>query len=121
MDQRAQIIANHKAGGVLADSGLSSKFNATDYEVNDTNNFLVAAFNKHSDVKKILKLKEEHDSKAATFVMYSPEMEKMFDFSLVLILMMAIFTVSVGSAWSGYTKKHLLGNFKFFKNYLYYN
>jgi len=107
MDQRAQIIAKHKALGVLADSGLSSRFNSSDYEVNDTTNFLVAAFYKHSDVKKIMKLKEEHKSEA-TFVMYSPEMEKMFDFSLVLILMMAIFTVSVGSAWSGYTKKHLL-------------
>ena len=114
MDQRAQIIAKHKALGVLADSGLSSRFNSSDYEVNDTTNFLVAAFYKHSDVKKIMKLKEEHKSEA-TFVMYSPEMEKMFDFSLVLILMMAIFTVSVGSAWSGYTKKHLLGNFKFLK------
>ena len=36
----------------------------------------------------------------------------MFDASLVIILLMAIFTVSVGSMWSGFTKKRLLDSKK---------
>ena len=100
--ERAETIIEHNGYGMIADQPLTSKFNASDY----TGKILVVALKKSSDVDEILKLQKDHTG--ATFYMYSPEIEKLFDFSLLVILAMAIFTVSVGSMWSGYTKKRLL-------------
>jgi len=54
-----------------------------------------------------LTLKDKYN--AGKFFLYSPPDDtKAFDFSLGLILFMAVFTVAAGSVWSGYTKQSLL-------------
>ena len=48
-------------------------------------------------------------TQVSKFYLYSPpEIAKAFDFSLVLILLMAVFTVAFGSVWSGYTRQYLI-------------
>ena len=94
---------SHKGGGILADSPMSSKFNASDY---DEITIPVAALYTPSDKKTLLSLKAKYP--AAKFFLYVPqESVKTFDFSLIVILLMAVFTVGVGSMWSGYTKQYL--------------
>ena len=88
--------------GILADRPLNSKFNATDY----TGNIAVAAFYREGDKDVILNLKKSYNDQG-TFILYSPDVEKAFDLSLLIILFMAVFTISVGSVWSGYTKRAL--------------
>ncbi len=101
--ERAQIIQGHKGGGLLADAPMPSKFNASDY---DTINIPVAALYYPSDKATLLSLKKKHPK--AEFFLYAPEeSEKKFDFSLVVILLMAVFSVGIGSIWSGYTKQYL--------------
>jgi hypothetical protein len=49
-----------------------------------------------------------HESNSETYkVLIFSQDEKRFDASLVVILLMAVFTIMVGSFWSGMAKHHL--------------
>ena len=99
---RAEVIEAAHGIGLIADTTVSTKFNASLYT---TNIFVTALY--FSDTKqKLLDIKRYHpDSK---FVVYGPEEHpRQFDGSIMLIFCMAVFTVGLGSLWSGYTKHFL--------------
>ena len=101
--ERAQIIADRHGIGFLSDRPLSSRFNATDYN----ESLAVASIYRDGDKESILELQKDY-SEDGTFILYAPpNIAKAFDLSLVIILLMAVFTISVGSVWSGFTKRAL--------------
>ncbi|XP_059099244.1 signal peptide peptidase-like 2B [Tigriopus californicus] len=99
---RAHILETHHAVGLIADDSVPTRFNASEHT---TNIFVTALF--HPDTKqKLLDIKQSHPK--SKFIVYGPEeAERTLDGSLILIFCMAVFTVGLGSLWSGYTKHSL--------------
>ena len=88
---------------MIGDDFETASFNASNYK--DVDIILVELMK--PDMKELLmKLKKE--SPNVKFFIYAPEEDgPKVDASLILILFMAVFSVSVGSLWSGYAKFNL--------------
>ena len=101
--ERAQILADRGAIGLISDRPVKSKFNIS--ETYDANIIVVSLYQRR-DRDSLVKLQGIRPS--GQFYLYAPEDDpKGFDSSLIVILCMAVFTVAGGSAWSGYAKKNL--------------
>jgi len=104
--ERAYNVQNGNGLGMILDSipNVATKDNGTN--LSDLN-IPVAAMLSSKDAAKLraLIVKSEHGEKLA-FAIYSPK-ERNFDASLFVIMAMAVFTVAIGSLWSGYVKHEL--------------
>ncbi len=98
-------MQSHGAVAVLLTSSASASnklSNATSYPSNiPVNTFLLAKSH-----KELLELAKKHP-KGQFAVIAPPEPSRDLDASIVIIFLMAIFTVGAGSLWSGYTKHSL--------------
>ena len=100
LDEQAQrVVKEGGQGMILQDSNFNSKFDAQNYTEDKT---VVAALYKENDKRTLKKLSEDNPSAVLWFT--RPVLEKQMDWSLVVILVMACFCVSVGSACGGYSK-----------------
>ena len=99
--ERAQILAEYKVAGIMTDSPSRRLSNTSDY----SENIIVVSLYQRNDRDSLVELMT---SAEGTFHLYAPQDDpKSFDSSLGVILLMAVFTVAFGSAWSGYAKKNL--------------
>ena len=100
--ERAQILAKHKVAGIMTDSPSRRISNVSDY----AEDIIVVSLYQRKDRDSLVDLMAQYPK--GTFYLYAPEDDpKSFDSSLGVILLMAVFTVAFGSAWSGYAKKNL--------------
>ena len=100
--ERAQILAEYKVAGIMTDSPSRRLSNTSDY----SENIIVVSLYQRNDRDSLVELMTQYPE--GKFTLYAPQDDpKSFDSSLGVILLMAVFTVAFGSAWSGYAKKNL--------------
>jgi len=99
--ERASRLQEYMAKGLISDRILP-KFNGSDFNISIEVLTLV-----EKNAKERM-LKFHKDSPDGTFYVYSSQGDdRIFDPSLVVILLMAVSTVMLGSLWSGYAKQSL--------------
>ncbi len=102
--ERTALAQSHGATALLFAPSASAKLgNASEAS---PSSIPVASLLFPNTLDKLMALAKEHPE--ATFSMYAPEEpERDLDASIFVIFLMAVFTVGLGSLWSGYTKHYL--------------
>ena len=104
LDDQAQLVHDKEGLGlILRTSNFNSNFNSSNGTEGDT---VVASLYKRNDSQLLQNLAEKNPSGKEMYLV-RPAIEKQFDWSLIVILVMACFCVSVGSACGGYAKMDL--------------
>ena len=104
LDDQAQLVHDKEGLGlIMRTSNFNSNFNSSNSTDGDT---VVASLYKRNDSQLLQNLAEKNPSGKEMYLV-RPAIEKQFDWSLIVILVMACFCVSVGSACGGYAKMDL--------------
>ena len=99
---RAKRIQKYKAAGLITDRIISDKYNSSDFNISIEVLTLV-----ERNAKQRIKEFQKEYPEGYFYVYENGNDEKNFDASLVVILVMAVFTVILGSFWSGHAKQNL--------------
>lgn len=101
--EKARMIMESNGTGLLMDTAMGIPKGV---DPKPDFSFPVAALFSSEDRDSLLQLADKHPD--ARFLIYAPESERRsFDASLLVILFMAVFTIMIGSFWSGIAKHHL--------------
>ena len=100
--ERAKRLQRYKATGMIADRIIKGDYNSSEYNISIEVLTLVETGAK----ERMMGFKKAYPE-GVFYVYENGSDEKSFDLSLVVILVMAVMTVTLGSFWSGHTKHNL--------------
>ena len=100
--ERAKRLQKYKAAGLITDRIISDKYNSSDFNIS----IEVLTLVERNAKQRMMDFKKQYPE-GYFYVYENGNDEKNFDASLVVILVMAVFTVILGSFWSGHAKQNL--------------
>ena len=100
--ERARRLQRYKAEGMISDRIIKGAYNSSEYNISIEVLTLVESGAK----ERMMDFKKSYPE-GVFYVYENGSDEKSFDLSLVVILVMAVMTVTLGSFWSGHTKHNL--------------
>lgn len=100
--ERAARLERYKAVGMISDRIITGEYNSSEYNIS----IEVLTLVERDAKERLLQYKTSYPE-GVFYIYENGSDEKGFDLSLVVILVMAVMTVTLGSFWSGHAKHNL--------------
>ena len=100
--ERAARLERYKAVGMISDRIITGEYNSSQYNIS----IEVLTLVERDAKERLLQYKTSYPE-GVFYIYENGSDEKGFDLSLVVILVMAVMTVTLGSFWSGHAKHNL--------------
>ena len=101
---RTRRLEKYQAKGLIGDRVFSEEYNSSEYDISIQ---LFSLVDVNADVRDRIESFQAKYSDGYFYVYKKGTIDKRFDETMALVFCMAVFTVMVGSFWSGYAKQNL--------------